>query len=212
MPRYSLAAVPLIQNTQIILDWDDTLFPTAYTLLKMSHDSDKVNLNLVAKSDWKRLQELNNLVLYILFMFIELVGANNLVIVTNAKYEWFHQSCSLYRDLYAQVHKFCTTRITVISAHDDYNHKKSCAMMDVMNRKPEIQKVVCIGDSIEEYDAIHSVCEVLKITRRRTLNYYRFKLLETPSLNAMITQWTAIKALDYYSISKEKQNRSHQFK
>ena len=84
--------------------------------------------------------------------------------------------------------------------------------MDILGHKAQINRVVSIGDSTDEYDAVHSVCSVLRVTAKRSMSYYRFKLLENPSLNAMTKQLNAIKALDFNQIASSGCDESYQFK
>eukprot|EP00484_Ammonia_sp_Unknown_P014801 CAMPEP_0197072886 /NCGR_PEP_ID=MMETSP1384-20130603/210322_1 /TAXON_ID=29189 /ORGANISM="Ammonia sp." /LENGTH=523 /DNA_ID=CAMNT_0042511707 /DNA_START=85 /DNA_END=1656 /DNA_ORIENTATION=- len=200
------------RETQIILDWDDTLFPTAYTLLNMNQgvcSSDKLT-----DGEWKQLQELMQTVSCILLLFVHLFGSDNVAIVTNAKLHWFFESCQIYKSLYAPIKYLLVDlyQIRVISAHDSYSRQKSSAFRDVLSDKKNIHRVICIGDSNEEYDAIENVCQVLRITAKRSISYYRFKLLESPSLNAMIKQLRCIKKFDFFAISRDTHDQSYHFK
>jgi len=195
-----------------LLDWDDTLFPTAYTLLNMKNG--RTNSHFLDEYDWAQLQELTHTVLHLLLYFIELFGASNICIVTAAKLSWWNESCLMYKKLYAEIRNIIvnTYQIRVISAFDSYQRQKSSAFMDVLKDKYNINQVISIGDSKDEYNAIHSVCSVLRVTAKRSINYYRFKLIDAPSLNAMIKQLHSIKKLDYHSISKQNIDRSYTFK
>eukprot|EP01084_Bolivina_argentea_P064888 118287_1 len=201
-----------IRNTQIILDWDDTLFPTAYTLLNMKNGT--TNSKYIDDCSWRQLEALTNTVLRLLITFVNLFGANNVCIVTNAKLSWWNDSCLLYKQLFSNIRKLVvnTYNIKVISAYDLYKRKKTSAFMDVLSNKHNISQVICIGDSNDEYEAIDSVCSVLRIAGKKSINYYRFKLLEMPSLDAMIRQLESIKKLDYYAISKQRHDQSYTFK
>ena len=198
-------------STQIILDWDDTLFPTAYTLLNMKNG---INCSsLISNHEWLKLNELMNTVLYILLMFIQLFGSENVTIITNARRDWFNESCKIYKDLYKEVRNILVNKykIKIISAHDSYKRQKTSAFMHLLQTKYNINQVICIGDSMEEYDAIHNVCNTLRFKTKRQIYYYRFKLLQSPSLNAMIRQLESIKNLDFNLISKQKFDSSYQF-
>ena len=199
-------------TTQIILDWDDTLFPTAYTLLNLKNG---INSSLLlCDNEWSRLSELSNMVLYVLLMFVQYFGAENIIIVTNARMDWFNQSCQIYNKLYGEIKNILLNKyaIPIISAHDSYSRQKSAAFMDILQHKYHINKVLCFGDSNEEYDAIHNVCNALNMRERQQINYYRFKFIQSPSVDAMIKQLQVIKNLDFETISKQRFNSSYHFK
>jgi len=207
-------------STQIILDWDDTLFPTAYTLINLKNGIN--SSSLICDEEWDELNQLKNSVLYILLMFIQYFGSENITIVTNARMDWFNESCKIYKKLYGEIKNLLVNKykIPIISAHDTYSRQKSSAFMNVLQHKHNINKVLCFGDSSEEYDACHHVCSALNIRERSSItpqrgqdiNYYRFKLIESPSVNAMIKQLQFIKTLDYYTISKQSFDSSYHFK
>ena len=148
----------------------------------------------------------------LLLLYISLFGAHNICIVTNAKHSWFTQSCRLYNEIYQKIR--CLLRnISVISAFDLYHSQKHCAFMDLLRNKYGINRVICIGDSEDEYTAIDSVCDCLRTSAniKRSINYFRFKLLESPSLNAMIKQLTKIERLDYSLIATQSYDQSFTF-
>jgi len=209
--------MPLLgRHTQVILDWDDTLFPTAFTQFQLQRGVR--SSTHMATSDVAQLKLLNSSVLNLLYGFIQLFGASNVCIVSNARAQWLRESCLLYSRLYGEVLDVLVRlyRIEVISAHDRYGCKKAMAFMDVLRAKRQISQVICIGDSFEEYEAIHSVCSVFRSAsagspRKRNIHYYRLKLLESPSLDAMIRQLDAIQQLDFAVVTSQHFDRSFEF-
>merc|ERR1711971_281485 len=199
-------------NTQVILDWDDTLFPTSWTLLNMQNG--KTNRALINEQQWKQLQALNTAVIQLFLLLIQLFGASNVCIVTNAKMSWFESSCLMYKQKFLGVRDLIVNayNIQVISAMDSHARQKASAFMDVLGCKPHINRVVSIGDSSDEYEAVHSVCSVLNVTAKRSMSYYRFKLLQNPSLCAMTKQLNAIKAMDFAMIASKQYDDSYHFK
>jgi len=212
-----LPPMPVLgRHTQVILDWDDTLFPTAFTQFQLQrgvHSS-----RSMAACEVAQLRQLSSSVLNLLYGFIQLFGASNVCIVSNAREKWLRESCSLYQSLYGEVLSVLVRqyRIEVISAHDRYDSKKAVAFMDLLREKRGVDQVICIGDSREEYEAIHSVCSVFRSgatgsPRKRHIHYYRLKMLESPSLDAMIRQLDAIQKLDYQSVTNQHFDRSFEF-
>jgi len=219
-PQQPQQAYPLLgRHTQVILDWDDTLFPTAFTQFQLSRGVRRSGS--MRSSEVSQLRALHSSVLNLLYGFIQLFGAANVCIVSNAREQWLRESCLLYHSLYAEVLDVLVRayRIQVISAHDRYASKKAHAFMDVLRDKVihgGVDQVICIGDSREEYDAIHSVCSVFRSgpagsPRRRNIHYYRLKLLEQPSLGAMIKQLDAIQRLDFRAVASQHFDRSFEF-
>lgn len=209
--------MPLLgRHTQVILDWDDTLFPTAFTQYQLQRGIK--SSRAMASCEVRQLRQLNSSVLRLLYGFIQLFGAANVCIVSNAREQWLRESCLLYQRLYGEVLDVLVRlyRIEVISAHDRYGCKKAMAFMDVLRQKRAIDQVICIGDSREEYEAIHSVCSVFRSAsagspRKRNIHYYRLKLLESPSLEAMIGQLDAIQKLDFHAVTNQHYDRSFEF-
>eukprot|EP01083_Nonionella_stella_P015374 43012_1 len=199
----------MINNIQIILDYDDTLFPTQFT-----HNNLNQGLTYIGKHEWDQLCALNCIVYQTLCMFIELFGASNICIVSNSQLSWMNESCLIYNGLYENIRNLLlVNRIGVISATDSYRSTKSQAFMSVLRRKEHINKVISIGDSVQEYDDIDTVVSVLKGRRRRgrngSMNYCRFKLEEKPSLNRMIEQLESIRQIDYAVISQHQFDESY---
>eukprot|EP01084_Bolivina_argentea_P115160 204845_1 len=119
--------------------------------------------------------------------------------------------------LYDRIRKLITThKINVISATDQYKSQKTSAFMNILRNKYSINKVISIGDSLQEYNDIETVCNVLRLRRRRIganiINYYRYKLVDNPSLNTMIKQLNNIKQLNYFNIAKQRYDQSEQYK
>jgi len=197
--------------TQVILDWDNTLFPTSYTLVNINKGlKDSRDLQ---QRDWSQLHDLMQCVCQTLKLFIHCFGAENVAIVTNAKLEWFRESCRLYKFLYLPVQCLVDTyQIRVVSAHDTCSRQKSIAFRAILSEKTHIRRVICIGDSNEEYDAVDTVCQVLRILSRRSISYYRFKLVQHPSVTAMGKQLKYIQKRDLADIAKRRADESFHFK
>ena len=106
--------------------------------------------------------------------------------------------------------------INIISANDKYLRNKLYAFYNILSKKNKlnINKIICIGDSFDEYYACHNVVNVLNKERNNNnnkINYYRLKLLTTPSLNTMIKLKYINNKLNYKQIINQNMNQSFSF-
>eukprot|EP01083_Nonionella_stella_P314461 1132908_1 len=201
-------------NVQIILDYDDTLFPTHYLVNNMNKGI--FSSQSIDQHEWEQLCQLNSVVYQTLSMFIELFGASNICIVSNARLSWMNESCLIFNGLYQNIRNLVIQhQIQVISATDSHQSQKSAAFTAMLRQKPGINKVICIGDSEQEFTDIDIACSVLRAKRRRSgirnvsIHYCRLKLEEKPSLSTMIQQLHKIRHVDYARVSQTHCNESY---
>lgn len=144
----------LLRNrTLIILDWDDTLFPTTWITtneinLKNNIDTEKYKLYF-SQVDL----DLNNLLL-------KLIQCGTVIIVTNALISWIRLSITILPRISKTLEK-----IKVISARGDYQSKSANPMdwkklafesiIQTMGKK--INNIVSVGDAEYEYNALISL-------------------------------------------------------
>eukprot|EP01083_Nonionella_stella_P103985 297544_1 len=170
-----------LNNVQIILDYDDTLFPTHYLISNMKKGI--FSSQCIDQCEWDELCHLNSVVYQTLSLLIELFGASNICIVSNASLSWMNESCLIFNGLYQNIRNFVIQhQIQVISATDSYQSQKSAAFTAMLGQKADINKVICIGDSEQEYIDIDIACSAIQAQTRRSLHYCRLKLEDKPSL------------------------------
>jgi hypothetical protein len=140
-------------KTLIILDWDDTLFPTTWIT------TNEINLkNNIETDKYKQyfLQvdlDLNNLL-------IRLQQCGTVIIVTNALLSWIKLSTTILSKTSKTL-----TNIKVISARGDYQAKSQNPMdwkklafesvIQTMTKK--INNIISVGDAEYEYNALISL-------------------------------------------------------
>jgi hypothetical protein len=139
------------KRTLIILDWDDTLFPTSWVLNNYSDLTDpgiraKINITF---------ENLDKLVYKMLCRMSKL---GKIVIITNAMPEWVQLSGSMLRNTNDLLKK-----IEVVSARKD-NHSKSHMTewkkisfdkeFIKHSKKYDTNNIISIGDAIHEYNAL----------------------------------------------------------
>lgn len=173
----------------IILDWDDTLFPTSWVLKNKLDLNDKQiqNKYIVFFS------RLDNL-LYKLFMNFMKYG--DIFIVTNAMVKWVSISCSILPN----TKRLITNNIGIISARDTFQDKypdkidmwkklifKELTFDYFKNKKKThriIHHVISIGDAPYEFEALVDLYD--HVSGKKILKSIRF--LQSPTYESLIDQ------------------------
>jgi hypothetical protein len=143
------------KNTLIILDWDDTLFPTNWVF---KNNIDLMDSN-IREQYTTYFQELDR-VLYIFLTTCMTFG--KIIIITNALLDWVNISSMILPKTYAILKK-----IKIVSARSSYKTKnttimdwKMLAFNDVVKNKFKNQllmHVISVGDAEYEYNALISL-------------------------------------------------------
>lgn len=173
-------------ETLIILDWDDTLFPTSW----VSNN----NINLFDKSIREKHQisfsELDN----ILYLFLQkCIGLGKVIIITNASIGWIVVSMSILPN----VSRLINSKISILSARDAYqnstnmeNWKKLAFEEEVynyFNGKYDLHNIVSIGDAHYEYNALIKLYDWDKIVPQKKL-LKTIKFMNIPTYKILIDQ------------------------
>ncbi len=167
----------------IILDWDDTLFPTSW--IKRNKIDIKVPFsNEVIKS----FLELDAVV-FNLLKKLRKIGF--VVIVSNAYDSWIKLSCGHLMNTY----NFILKHIPIISARALYEYKcnytkwKHYVFMDIVNNQlnnNSTWSIISIGDADHEHNAL---INLWANNRNKKINHLKsVKFLLEPSMNEIIDQ------------------------
>ncbi len=134
-------------NNLVILDWDNTLFPTTWI---NENNIDLNNLDIKKKYFLK----LDNL---ISILFLEIIKYSDIMIITNALPEWITICTNKVLPKTKKILK--QYNIKIISARKNYkkisnniNDWKKFAFIDEINF--EINNIISIGDDLYEYNAL----------------------------------------------------------
>jgi hypothetical protein len=176
------------KSSLIILDWDDTLFPTNWVV--------KNDINLATSNSRDQyliyFQELDR----ILYKFLtKVLKLGKVIIVTNALPDWIALSSVVLPHTFKILQK-----IEVISARGLYRDKspntmdwKMMAFRDIIDREfqnPSLMNVISIGDAEYEYQALISLNDV-KRKNKKYLKSVRF--MKAPSHDILIDQLGVLK-------------------
>ena len=215
----------------VILDWDDTCFPTTTVV------TDKINLTINEIDKFGKC-------LYELFsILINIYGDNNIYIITNAKKEWVFDSLREISQKYqlltnndpnnyfaAIYNSLLTLNINIISANDLYHKKypqqpllwkiKAFKLITInhfkklnkINKYENCQYVILsIGDSEDEFTASLEAKFILKKQIKQNpynkseILLHRIKLRDDPTIKQMMQQMMFLK-LNAKIIENNKEN------
>ena len=170
----------------IILDWDDTLFPTSWIV--------KNNINLSDKNIQHQyivfFSQLDTLLYNIL---LKLLKYGKVFIVTNAVVKWVVISSTILPN----TQKLINNNIVILSAREAFQNKyrdqihlwKKLMFKELIetnfNGYP-FQNIVSIGDAEYEFNATTDLYNEHSVVKNRLLKTIRFK--KDPSFEALIDQ------------------------
>lgn len=98
----------------IIIDWDDTIFPTSWIF--------KNNINIITKNylnDNNIMKILCKIDLVLCRLLELMITLGKVIIITNATTSWIKQSCSIL----VKSNEIITKNIEIVSANDNYSKK-----------------------------------------------------------------------------------------
>lgn len=166
-------------HSLIILDWDDTLFPTTWVLkekINLKNDSVK-NKYIVFFS------KLDQLLYRLLINFMK---HGEVVIVTNAMIKWVNISA----DILPYTKKLINKKIKVISAREAHGDKypkrmfiwKKLIFKDLSAYK-NYKNIISIGDAEYEFKALINLWN-----KKNNRNLKTIRFIKSPSYDALIDQ------------------------
>lgn len=183
-----------MKKTLIILDWDDTLFPTTWIKendIDLNHPRNKMKYSyLFSKLDQKIYDILNKLSKY-----------GTVVIITNAMLAWI----DICIQVLPMTSKMINHEIDLISARENFRNKTSNSMnwkiyafLDYYDRhfhshpnKYKFKDIISFGDAYYEHLALINLYTINKTKRGdRFLKSIRF--INSPSFEQILDQLTVL--------------------
>jgi len=183
------------KNTLIILDWDDTIFPSSWLKKNMTKfNTDNVNFKELDKIILKLSNVLNDL--------------GYVVIITNANLEWIEFSGQFI----PQSYEFMSNKFEIISARTKYEMVgsdmflwKKLAFMDVfqnLESKTNIQNIISVGDAEYEFKATLDLVAKFKLSKKF---FKTIRLQTTPHIEIIMDELDVLTD-DFDRIVNEKRN------
>uniref|UniRef100_A0A6C0EAT6 FCP1 homology domain-containing protein n=1 Tax=viral metagenome TaxID=1070528 RepID=A0A6C0EAT6_9ZZZZ len=175
------------EKTLIILDWDDTLFPTSW-IVKNQLDISNVHLMVKYTKYFSKLDE----ALYRLLTRLQKCGT--VIIVTNALPEWVRLSSKLLPQTQTIVRtlKIVSARKIYQDIVSNYNDWKKYAFNDQLNeidKRKKINNIISVGDAEYEYNAL------ISLHKNDKMNYKilkSIKFVKSPSNLTLLDQITVL--------------------
>jgi len=175
-------------NNLLIIDWDDTIFPTTWLLQN--------NINIQNEEVCEKYKLILSELDIILFRFLNnIINKTKIVIVTNASFDWIKKTGQLLPNSF----KLIKRNIEIISARDLYKKKypddafmwKKIVFEKLLkiyfNKKLNIQNIISIGDADYEYKALINLNNYDQlIPNKRILKAIKFK--KTPEYKTILEQ------------------------
>jgi len=190
----SLYALSRPKDTLLILDWDDTLLPTAWCNMQGLRPEPGVHSTIVERAALSAEKLLSN---------AKALGAD-VVVITNAEQGWVEQTIRYLMPGLSDAMEM----IQVVSARTEFEHhvgpdptRWKCAAFkrhidswlrsrrqwsDISKKELPVPHVMSIGDSLHERDAIHEAIE--EISHMNTFVAKSLKFLERPTIDQIVRQ------------------------
>jgi hypothetical protein len=190
-------------NTIIILDWDDTLFPTNWV--------NKNKINLKSMIDYKYIKQFTILDKLLFKLLTKLINIGRVIIITNAMVSWVHLTCNHLPETYDLIVK----NIDIISARSYYQNEfpdniykwKNMTFKSIINKyliDNKINNIISIGDADYEYKALIELYYWDYILNNK--KYLKsIKFIKAPSYNELLDQLNTV----YQNINKIKNDYRH---
>ena len=164
------------QNTLIIIDWDDTLFPTSYMKTKIIPDQEHIS----------NMNKLDNLI-YLFFSKASYLSTP--IIITNASKKWVEESSQLLK----KTNFLIKYKIDILSSRDlceqKYKDKtdiwKKLTFQTLYDKNKHIKNIISIGDAEYEYNALINLYDNKD---NNSIKLKAVRLLEEPNIYNIIDQ------------------------
>lgn len=172
-----------MEKTKIIIDWDDTLFPTTWFMKnKMPNVADFLLTGSI-NDNTKEIKKIDRIIYLIIRKCLKY---GEVVIITNATLDWI-MACL---DFLPRTKKFLSdSKIQVISA------RQNAVLNDMINNKKitfkkvidvnEYNNIISIGDGMGEYLALINLCD--KFIECNS-HLKTIKLVEYPDFDNVVEQ------------------------
>jgi hypothetical protein len=173
-------------KTLILLDWDDTLYPTSWTV--------KNNIDMNDKNNIRKYQLYFFKLDAILYKLIStLLKYGTVIIVTNAAKKWVFMTLTMLPN----TQKLIQDKVYIFSARELYQNQypnemtlwKKLIFKKIVSQyflENCTQNIISVGDADHEFIALTDLYDINSVTNKKLLKTIRF--LTTPSFESLIDQ------------------------
>jgi len=173
-------------NNLIILDWDDTLFPTSWTMAS--------GIDITDHNEMKNRLIFSNLDNVLHLLLLKLTSKYDVIIVTNAAEKWIRSSFFVLPNSYKLINK----KIKIHSARDLYSSTsidpfmwKVATFSKVVDEK--YNNILSVGDAEYEVAALSNLYSKRKSHERKSNGMNKLlgktlRFIEYPDYNQLIEQ------------------------
>jgi len=163
------------QSSLVILDWDDTLFPTSWVI--------KYEINVMDKNKYINMFAKLDAILYELFT--KCLSYAHVVIITNAAVKWVNYCLGILPNTKKIVHAY----VDIMSAKDKY---KQSYPNDIYSwkrysfeRYSQYNNITSIGDAEYEYEALIGLDNGNKLLKA-------IKFIKMPNYDILLDQVSVV--------------------
>ena len=177
------------ERTLIILDWDDTLFPTTWVT------SNDINIKNVTSINSKTIIDFfSRIDIELEHLLQTLLNCGHVAIITNAMLNWINISSGILPRT-SRLLNFNKKNIEIISARGSYQNKsndpmdwKKMAFAEIIKRNKfrKLNNIISIGDAEYEYKALINLHEKPNAKNYKLLKSVRF--VKYPSNHVLLDQ------------------------
>jgi hypothetical protein len=180
------------ERTLIILDWDDTLFPTTWVT---SNDINIKNISSIDSKESKNIIDFfSKIDIELEYLLKTLLKCGHVAIITNAMLNWINISSGILPRT-SKLLNLNKDNIDIISARGSYQDKsndpmdwKKLAFAEIIKRNKfrKLNNIISIGDAEYEYKALINLHEKPNTKNYKLLKSVRF--VKYPSNHILLDQ------------------------
>lgn len=176
-------------NSLLIIDFDDSIFPTTFIT------SNKINIRDIKQRELYKVMfsELDNTIYMLLN---EMIKYCKILIVTNASKSWANTALNMIPNTCS----FVNTHINIVSVRDIYENKYPDKIYDwkqiwfINHIQPDIlnlktKNIISIGDGISEFKALVNLA---MNNNQKGVYFKSVRMMTNPSLKLLIDQINVI--------------------
>ena len=163
-------------STLIILDWDDTLFPTSWISKNNIEFLSPKNKEILYKKFFYKLD------IHLVELFKKMLKCGDIIIITNALLNWINMSITILPKMSNLINN--NNNIKIVSARGEFSKytnnmtdwKKMAFKREVelINKNKKINNIISIGDAEYEYFALINLYDKNNFKLLKAIKFKRY--------------------------------------